>query len=264
MPIRSMNGCKIVKKRGKMKKIYLDIGNSRIKMAEESAGRWQVDTFTVQNGALNLRSKVSREQDPVLWILSSVRKDMLELVRNEISGLNYVLLEKEWIPGGLLDYSTPHTLGLDRYLSCLGAVANAKSDVIVIDAGSAITIDYMSSDAEFKGGVIIPGKQVMLEAMIHSLPELPLPEGGLPDQFPGKSTMDCIRWGVHGSFQSSIIHFLDRYQQMTPKRATIYVTGGDSGYVESLLKGSREVIPDECLLFEGMREFIRRFRPEWS
>ena len=245
-----------------MKRIYMDIGNSRIKLAVMTGDRWDVETITVKKEGLNLRSKLPKDPENVLLVLTSVRKDRLELVEKEISGFQYTILEKKSIPKELLDYNTITTLGLDRYLSCLGAVSKAKKDVIVIDAGSAITIDYMSQKHIFKGGVIIPGKRVVLEAMISSLPELPLPDDNIPDQFPGKSTIDCIRWGVNGGFQSILNDFLNRYHKLKNESAAIIVTGGDAEYIVSLISGRWSVISDEYLLFDGMKQFLNLFKPE--
>lgn len=245
-----------------MRRLYLDIGNSRIKIARADQGLWETNTVSLEKEALNLRSKLPKMSEDLMLILTSVRKDTLELVKNEISGYHYTVLDKNWLPNGLLDYQTKPTLGLDRYLSCLGAVTKANNAVIVIDAGSAITIDYMSLDKVFKGGVIIPGQKVVLGAMNKILPELPKPDGDIPDQFPGKSTLDCIRWGVNGSYQSIMDNFLSRYDTLTHQNVVIFLTGGDSEYISTLISKRWQVTIDQHLMFEGMKHYLNLFKPQ--
>ncbi len=246
-----------------MKRIYLDIGNSRIKMASRKNKReWSVTTLAVKKGALNLPSKRTKVSGDIHFIISSVRNDWLKLVKSEISGHRTTVLDKKWIPAHHLDYDTTATLGIDRYLSCLGAVEKANKDVIAIDAGSAITVDYMTSDKIFKGGVIIPGKRVILEAMKKELPELPLPDHIIPDAYPGKSTMDCIRWGVNGSFQAILKQFIIRYQEMAEQPVDIFITGGDMNYIKSLMPDDWPVQCNDFTIFEGMESFMNLFVPD--
>jgi type III pantothenate kinase len=96
-------------------------------------------------------------------------------------------------------------------LVCLAAwKETGGEDVIVIDAGSACTVDLMTKKGVFKGGIIMPGIQIIKHSMRTRLPELPEVPDSIPNEWPGKSTAECIAWGVNGGFLLAIRGFIER------------------------------------------------------
>lgn len=240
-----------------MEKLYLDIGNSRFKLATQNGGNWKILIEESIDRPQNLLQKLQKNKRSVHLVVTSVRKDLFELLKSKIYGLDMTLLTHRDIPNKHLEYNTPDTLGLDRFLVCIAASISANKDIIVIDAGSAITIDYMTSDLVFMGGVILPGKKILSNAIHDYLPELPKPKAQLPHNFPGKSTIECLSWGINGGIRSALLNFIDRYRHLNRNELQIYVTGGDSDYIASLIGSDVNLMIREFLIFEGMEHFLK-------
>jgi type III pantothenate kinase len=241
-----------------MKPIYLDIGNSSFKLAEYKNGRWVIvfkDTLDRDKELLNALKGAGEVRE---LIVSSVRKEFEELFDEKLSSIKVRKLTVNEIPERFLDYNSPDTLGVDRFLSCLGAASLTENSVIVIDAGSACTIDFMTQEKKFQGGVIMPGLAVFRAVMAEALPELPQVKESLPRQWPGKSTKECIQWGLYGGFISAIEAFIKKYQADN-KNTEVYITGGDAILIKNLIGKKYDIQFREYLLFDGMREFAKRW-----
>ena len=239
-----------------MKPIYLDIGNSSFKLAEYQNGNWTILCKEPVNRPDRVRDFLKIKGENRELVISSVRKEIEIELSESMSDINIFSLHVCQVPSKLLNYNTPETLGIDRYLSCFGAASLSEKPVIVIDAGSACTIDFMTADRVFHGGVIMPGLRIFKKVMADALPELPEVFESLPENWPGKSTDECIRWGLYGGYASAIEAFI-RKHQADKTETEIYITGGDALLLIKLLNGRKELKHREYLLFEGMREFYR-------
>ncbi|MCX6062259.1 MAG: type III pantothenate kinase [Campylobacterales bacterium] len=130
------------------------------------------------------------------------------------------------------------TMGLDRIMVC-----EAIEDGVIVDAGSAITVDVMK-DAIYKGGFIALGLRAAQEAYSRLSPALATSFNFEVDlTIMAKNTPDAITLG----FLAPLIQSIKSY------RNPIYVTGGDAHLLSSFLK---EVIVDETLIFKGMKKLI--------
>lgn len=162
-------------------------------------------------------------------------------------------LRNRQIPAHKLDYDTPETLGIDRYLSCLGAVQFAGSQVVVIDAGTACTIDFMDDEDVYHGGMIMPGLAIWERGLRQHAPALPETERSIPDRWPGQSTEASIRWGLYGGFRDIMTTALDRFER-TYGTYQLFVTGGDAGTLAGWI--DRPAERNQMLVFEGMRQMV--------
>jgi type III pantothenate kinase len=136
-------------------------------------------------------------------------------------------------------YQTPQTLGLDR----LALVAAAKhlypnQNVLVIDAGTCITYDIITTGSYYLGGSISPGIEMRFKALNHftaGLPKISLEE---PETAPiGKNTKDAILNGVIQGVVYEIDQNIERYISDF-KDLTIILTGGDQHFLSTKLKNS--------------------------
>ncbi len=247
-----------------MKSIYLDIGNSFLKMAYFHDGEWEI-AFDGELDRLNELCKKIEEMDDVEEILiSSVRKDVWERLVENLPDLELRPFKTEDIPARMLDYKTPETLGLDRFLVCLAALRESGKNVVVIDSGSACTVDLMTGDGVYRGGVIIPGLQLWKKAMEQRLPELPSAPEEIPAVWPGKSTIECIGWGVNGAYKEVLRSFIHHYRSTLEEEMDVYITGGESGRIIKWLGDEEHLLHRKYLIWDGLLEFELLLQKEES
>ncbi|MBN1133042.1 MAG: type III pantothenate kinase [Bacteroidales bacterium] len=136
-------------------------------------------------------------------------------------------------------YKTPETLGYDRIAAAVGAnTLFPGKNVLVIDAGTAITFDIVTKNSEFIGGNISPGMEMRFKALnkfTGRLPYLEAPEDEVP--LIGESTHEAIQSGVI----SGILFEIEGYIHSVIKkysRLQVVITGGDAKFFEKKLKSS--------------------------
>jgi type III pantothenate kinase len=236
------------------KTLFLDIGNSSIKVAFRNNNAWEKSTDNFKS-VTYLISWLNQHKDSIQdLVVASVRKDHFELLKNQVTEFEIKNIEISEVPEHNLNYETPKTLGIDRFLGCLGAYAQEKQSVVVVDAGSACTIDIMNENGVYQGGVIMPGLQSILNIFKTSAPELPTIEIEIPTKFPGKSTAESLQWGQVAFFVDGINASLKRYQESFGD-FSLYLTGGDANAISKLISINSK--RDEFLIFKGMEAFIR-------
>jgi len=124
-------------------------------------------------------------------------------------------------------YRTPATLGTDRLAAAVGAwTLQPNHPLLIIDAGSCITFDFVSPEGEYIGGNIAPGLHARLQAIGDYFPRLPLVDAEGPAPELGYDTQTAIRSGVIQGMQHEIEgyihHFCAKYPQLF-----VFLTGGD-------------------------------------
>ena len=150
-----------------------------------------------------------------------------------------------------LGYRTPQTLGRDRIATAVGAWSIAQGgDVLVIDAGTAITYDLVTADGCFVGGNIAPGLGLRFKSLHEHTGRLPLVDADGDTPVMGYDTQTAIRSGVLlgllGEIRSCIATL-----KMSHPGMTVFLTGGDGSLLHSRL-GEEGVIYQEHLAAEGL------------
>lgn len=238
------------------KTLYLDIGNSTIKGAYKMGTKWMVLTDERLFSALELVNWIQQHPDSFHRIvLSSVRDDVSEAIEKELSGHEILEVTVSNIPRDLLNYETPKTLGIDRFLSCYGATNQTNKSVVVVDAGTATTIDFMDQDDVYHGGVIIPGLWGFSEVLSRTAPALPFVEFEIPKKWPGKNTVDSLKWGQAGFYKMGVLGILNQYQEDFGD-FELFITGGDASIIESMVDRESKVRP--FLVFEGIERLVKK------
>jgi type III pantothenate kinase len=140
-------------------------------------------------------------------------------------------------------YSTPATLGKDRLVNaCAAASLYPQQDVLIIDAGTCLKFDLVTSDGRYHGGSIAPGLVMRFEALHYYCPALPRvePEGESP--LVGNSTFTSIRSGVLNGIAAEISGMVMRYRAEYPG-VHVVLTGGDTDTLVNRLQKDIFAVP---------------------
>lgn len=154
-----------------------------------------------------------------------------------------------------LGYHTPQTLGRDRIATAVGAWtlaqdSGAAADVLVIDAGTAITYDLVLADGCFMGGNIAPGLALRFKSLHEHTGRLPLVDADGDTPVVGYDTTTAIRSGVMLGLLGEIRSYMDEIMRAHP-RLVVYITGGDGKLLHARL-GMEDVIYYEHLAALGL------------
>ena len=159
-------------------------------------------------------------------------------------------------------YDTPHTLGQDRLAAAVGAKHLCPNEnLLIIDAGSAITYDFVTEKGEYMGGNIAPGLKMrftMLHRMTKKLPMVEVEENELIPLF-GKNTRDAIAAGVIRGVAYEVKGYMRTLNEKTPHFRT-FLTGGHAPYILNNVRASRtekrEIQYEKNLVLVGLNEIL--------
>jgi type III pantothenate kinase len=147
-------------------------------------------------------------------------------------------------------YKTPTTLGVDRIaLIAAAAIKFPKQNVLVIDAGSAITYDFLSSENQYLGGAIAPGIAMRYKSLHAFTANLPLLEKTEVFSMIGDSTVSAIHSGVLQGVIFEIDGAINEYKRQYAE-ITIILTGGDAHFLRDRLKN--DIFANSNFLLEGL------------
>lgn len=190
-------------------------------------------------------------------IISSVRSNKeLTALHNIAKGVcgNILTLDSDTPIPIKNEYLSPKTLGKDRIAALVGAYQLfPKSPKLIIDAGTAITIDYLRSDNVFNGGNISPGLQTRFNSLNQNTGKLPLLQLNNIVPFLGQNTNEAIWSGVQNSLIFEIEGYINHFNILDANTKTI-LTGGDVDFFANNLKNRIFVIPN--LVLTGLNTIL--------
>ncbi|MBQ5663867.1 MAG: type III pantothenate kinase [Bacteroidaceae bacterium] len=234
--------------------LVIDIGNSYCKAAlfEE---RTMKEFHKGSNRFIEILDKWSKNYNIKKAIVSSVIEIPATIVGQlEKLSCQYIQFNAQTkLPIKIL-YRTPHTLGVDRIAAVVGAQGEApERDILVIDAGSAITYDFIDTQGNYHGGNIAPGINMRLTALHEHTGKLPLvlPEGDTPAM--GYDTETAIRSGVINGIKHEIEGYISQISKKYPS-LLVFLTGGDEKILINSIKS--RIFADEFLVLKGLNRIL--------
>ncbi len=214
--------------------ICIDQGNSRTKVA-----LFDAEGKVVKNFVYKSFSSADAERLFGLYSISdSIISSVVNLESSMVNTLNrlsrrFVLFDHETPVPIQNDYDSPATLGHDRLAAAVGAnYLLPDENLLIIDAGSAITYDFLTADGHFVGGNIAPGIKMrlsVLRQMTKKLPQVETEESELIPLF-GKNTRDAIAAGVIRGIVFEVKGYMRTVSEKVPHFETI-LTGGNAPYI---------------------------------
>jgi type III pantothenate kinase len=240
-----------------MNVLAIDAGNSRIKWGCADASGWLRRAWLATADAAHIGAAIAELPAPASIVISNVAGDS---VRGALAGalapLNVAPL---WVQGreqqcGVKSgYADPAQLGSDRWAGLIAAWKLYGCACVVVNAGTTMTVDALSDDGVFLGGVIVPGLELMRNALARGTAQLKLAPGEFC-YFPD-NTADAIMSGAINALAGAI------------ERMRTYMTGAGQSEPQVLLSGGaapvlqprlnlRSVLVDNLVL-DGLLEIVR-------
>lgn len=140
-------------------------------------------------------------------------------------------------------YIEPQSLGVDRWLAILAIKARGEHSAVIIDIGTACTIDVLDR-GQHLGGYIFPGMRLARNALITNTDKIRFSDDPVPSIAPGASTADCVLSGIWLTLLAACQNVIDRFPE-----ASVYLTGGSAAELAELgLEGQRV----DGLVFDGL------------
>ncbi|MEO0965638.1 MAG: type III pantothenate kinase [Planctomycetota bacterium] len=139
-------------------------------------------------------------------------------------------------------------VGEDRLLNAAAAYDTLKQACMVIDAGTAITLDFVDGAGTFHGGAIAPGAQLMLDALDHRFPQLPAIEFAKPEEPIGHNTTQAMLSGTFHGTRGMARELLEQFAEATGQFPTVVATGGDADLLFREWDLIDRLVPDLTLL----------------
>lgn len=220
--------------------LVMDVGNSHtvIGLYEDSIlrGHWRIVTSNYRTGdELRILFTMLLHQEGIepaeitgCCISSVVPQLNLALQRVALEGFNVdpIMIEPGIKTGIKLHNENPKEVGADRIVNAVAATQEHEGDLIIIDFGTATTFDYITANAEYKGGIIVPGIQLSADALFEHCAKLPRVEISVPPTVIGRDTISNIRSGLTYGYADLVDGLVSRMARETDCNPTVVATGG--------------------------------------
>jgi len=234
-------------------KLVLDIGNTFIKAGVFEQKQLKY-SYHSEKLTVDFIKKITKKYAIHAVLLSSVKPVSLKAIEYLSKNFQYIELSESTPVHIINKYKTPATLGKDRLAGVSGAASFYKSEnVLVIDAGTCITYDFINKKKEYHGGSISPGIQMRFKALHTFTGKLPLVSLTNFNRLSGTNTEESILAGVIngavGEMDAVINNYKEKYGSLK-----VVICGGDAAFLASRLKNTIFALPELILI--GLNEIL--------
>ncbi|HNQ24222.1 MAG TPA: type III pantothenate kinase [Phycisphaerae bacterium] len=239
----------------------LDIGNTSIHL-----GRWQRGQVSAQL-AVPARDAAAFEEafaaqlatfptgPPPAVVACSVVPEALRRVRALVEARidRKLLVVGEAVPYPLdVAASLLATVGADRVCAAGAAYDRLQAACVVVDFGTAVTIDLVDDDGTMVGGAILPGLRLQMRALHEHTAMLPLVEPGVPEMPYGRNTVEAIQTGVCRGLAGAVRDIVEGYATFLNRWPQVVATGGDLAFMARPCNFLDSLVPDLTLRGVGL------------
>ena len=236
----------------KKRTLVFDLGNTTCHFGLFEGGRlvkdWRIETKKI----FSLKKLVLPAASLAIGcsVVPSLDKKLKKIIRPAPIFVNH-----KNIPQIKIATDHPAEVGTDRIINALAVYKKYKKDTIIIDLGTAITIDIVSRRGEYLGGIIFPGFNLCRAALAQGTAKLPLVELKKPKNLIGKNTADCIRSGIYYGITLMINSLVKKIKNIYKKDFLVVATGGN---LELLAPEISYInVKNKFLTLEGLLEVIK-------
>lgn len=237
--------------------LIIDVGNTNVKLAVFKQNvlihKCEVTLDNILISVNNLKKEFKDLKQAIIASVGNLKKSDVNYIKKHFKLIILNSLTK--VPFQNY-YKTPKTLGVDRIALVAASVYKyKKQNVLIIDAGTCITYDFINNKNQYLGGAISPGIRVRYLSLNNFTENLPLLERKAADNITGSSTTESIHSGIINGILCEIDGVIHQYKQKY-KDLTVILTGGDADFLSKRLKSS--IFANSNFLLEGLN-FILEF-----
>lgn len=233
--------------------LLLDIGNSRVKWARAEGVRLLATGSLFHRGTPDWPAALPGEPPTAVWVSNVADETVPAALARHTQAqwkLKPHLVRSAAEACGVRNaYSRPERLGVDRWLACIGAFHRGTGPVLVADAGTALTLDFVDADGRHRGGLIAPGLSTMRAALAEGTP-LRVEPGDYQLSWLADDTDPAV---ALGTLQTALNLVENARRALAPER--LLLTGGEADRLRPHLDAGWEHAPD--LVLEGLARLAK-------
>ena len=244
--------------------LAIDAGNTNVVFAlydgQEQRSRWRIatdprrtaDEYAVWLLQLMQLQGFARDQVDAVLIATVVPRALhnLTVLSHNYFGVEPLVAGRPPVEWGItVDVVEPHTVGADRLVNAIAAHALVEGDLIVVDFGTATTFDVIDFTGAYKGGIIAPGLNLSLDALVAAAAKLPRIALEAPDtdEVIGRTTEDQMLIGIYWGTVGQIEGLVHRLKARIGRPATVIATGGLATLFDRHSNVFDRIVPDLTL-----------------
>ena len=238
--------------------IVVDVGNSRIKWGR--CGDSSIDALASlapdASEAWGRQLDEWHMSDAQTWAVSGVhpghRDHLIRWIRQRGDAV-HLIDDPAQLPLSVA-LANPRAVGIDRLLSAAAANSRGRAGApaVIIDAGSAVTVDWVDASGAFHGGAIFPGLRLMAQSLHDYTALLPQVEiSGPTPPLPGSSTAAAMQAGIFWATAGGINAIVAQMASRSKASPDLWITGGDGPLLQPAIDGNAQLWPEMTL--EGLR-----------
>jgi len=235
--------------------LLVDVGNSSVTLAAAAGGKLK-KTLRLAHGGHDFEPALARyiaDANAGVCAVVSVNAKALRTftAAARARGVRRVLLAGKDFRIPIRNRTAkPEATGDDRLLGALAAFRRAGSACIVVDAGSAVTVDVVDEAGSFLGGAILPGARMAAASLAERAERLPLVRPAPPRNLVGRDTERAIRAGLCAATAGAAAWLVKKYREKLGVETPVFVTGGDAKLVAPSIRPPVRRVPS--LVLEGL------------
>ncbi|MFW1754539.1 type III pantothenate kinase [Acinetobacter wanghuae] len=241
-----------------MKKLWLDIGNTRLKywitdheqILEHGAELHLQSPADLLLGLVQHFKRLSIQQVGISSVLDKKNNDRIFKILKRLNVPVIIAKVQAEYAGLVCGYDDPTQLGIDRWLQVLAVAKDSTQNYCVISCGTALTIDLAQGQTHL-GGFILPNLYLQRDSLIQNTKGIKIPDAAFEALSPGRNTIDAVHHGILLGLLSTIEKVLHDFP------AQLILTGGDAPlFAQHLMQFNPVIEPD--LLLKGLQHFAAR------
>ncbi len=234
--------------------LIIDVGNTRTKLAVFKDSKMvHFEIFNQNNLYQKVENCVKKFNcnHAIISFVGAIEKDETDKIKECIRLIE--LTNTTNVPFKNC-YKSPKTLGVDRIALVAAAFEQfPNKNVLIIDAGTCITYDFIDNKGRYHGGAISPGISMRYKAVHTFTDKLPKLTPVFLDKLIGDTTENSLHIGILGGVISEIDSFIDKYRKKNME-LTVVLTGGDANFLANRLKNS--IFANPKFLLQGLNTIL--------